>query len=348
MSNILLNKLSTELIYDTSCNQSETQKTFVTVCSSCYCCEKTIIQALESLLQQTYRDYEIIISDDCSTDCSVSVLLAFLKSYTGNIPIKLFKSIKNQGTLWNRFPCLYFGKGQLFVLADGDDYSFPDRLEKVVECWNKLENKPSIIATNSIIVRNEIISNEISIPGSDKMFSPGDPVNTPFICYTAGFVLSRQFFDLFKENLPTTRIIADDSVLGRRAILANGMYFMSQPVFYYRYSPSSTSGSGCNGKNWILDRINRWDLLLSDIAYIRPDHTVPPGLKKRILHERKKMEIDAKAIDCRLWIWWYYWLRMILLSPQESVAMLKKRIKLIVRGSVNAPWKRKKETGENL
>ncbi|KAA6183954.1 hypothetical protein F2Q65_14195 [Thiohalocapsa marina] len=79
--------------------------------------------------------------------------------------------------------------------------------------------------------------------------------------------------------------------------------------------------------------------MLRDIAHVMPDHTIPTKWQRQILHERRKMQLDVKAIDCPFLLWVVYWIRMWPLSPKEAVAMLKKRIKLIMRGSVNATWR---------
>lgn len=305
--------------------------------------EKTALRAVDSLLAQTFDNFEIIISDDGSTDKSVEILLTFLKSYSGKIRIRLYQATENKGILFNRLRGMFLGEGELFVLTDGDDFSMPDRLKKITDCWQSLSPSPSILATNAYHwYEDRQKANGACVLAESVFYPPDDPVYGRNLAFSAGFVISRKLFEAFRGSMPQTRIIADDPVFARRALLCDGMYFLQTPLFYYGTSRSSASGKGVSGKDWILDRIHRWDLLLQDIAHIRPDHAVPEAIRKQIMHERGKMEIDAKGIDCGLWIWWYYWLRMILLSPRESVAMLKKRIKLILLGSVNASIKKSK------
>lgn len=99
------------------------------------------------------------------------------------------------------------------------------------------------------------------------------------------------------------------------------------------------AGGGVSGKRWIIDRIRRWDLLKADLELLSKTRIIPQEWFKAIAHERSKMEVDAAAIDAPLGIWVLRFLQMLCLSPREASYMVKKRIKLILRGSVNASWR---------
>lgn len=331
--------LKTHLLFDTS--RAEQSRAFITVCLSLYNFEKTVLRAVNSLLAQTFDDFEIIISDDGSTDKTVETLLTFLKTYSGKIRIRLYQATENKGIFFNRLRGMFLGEGELFVLTDGDDFSMPERLEKIAECWQQLHPRPSLLATNAYHwYEDNQKANGECVHAESRFYPPGDPVYGRYLAFSAGFVISRKLFEAFRNSMPETRIIADDPVFARRALLCDGMYFLQTPLFYYGTSRNSASGKGVSGKNWILDRIHRWDLLLQDIAHVRSDHAVPETMRKQIMHERKKMEVDCKGIDCPLYQWPFFWIWMFFLSPSEAVAMLKKRLKLIFRGSVNATWKK--------
>ena len=164
-------------------------------------------------------------------------------------------------------------------------------------------------------------------------YPPDDPINSPIPAFSAGFVIAREVFETFKEVEVPKGLIADDPVFARRALLLKGLHVDLEPVFCYGTSRTSASGGGVSGKNWIIDRYRRWCLLEQDIRVLRP---VTMGETLQLARLKKRMLLDAKLIDCSILVWPFLWVRMWFISGDEAVAALKKRIKLILTGSVNA------------
>lgn len=108
----------------------------VTVFMPIYNSEKYIAESLESILRQTYRNLEIILVDDGSTDRSVEIV----ESYNDN-RIKLIKNEKNMGIPYTRNVGLQNASGKFMAIMDSDDIALPERVEKQVEF---LEKNPEI------------------------------------------------------------------------------------------------------------------------------------------------------------------------------------------------------------
>ncbi|MDR2668303.1 MAG: glycosyltransferase family 2 protein [Puniceicoccales bacterium] len=90
----------------------------VSICIPVYNVERWLPRALDSAINQTLKDIEIICVDDCSTDGS----LAILKSYAAKDPrIKVFKNEKNMGTLYTRFRATIASTGDRILFLDPDD-----------------------------------------------------------------------------------------------------------------------------------------------------------------------------------------------------------------------------------
>lgn len=94
--------------------------------------ETTISKALESVLNQTYQNFEIIIVDDCSTDRTVDIINGFSSS-----KIRLLSTEKNSGAARARNIGIKNAKNDIISLLDSDDYYEPSFLE---ESFNKLHH----------------------------------------------------------------------------------------------------------------------------------------------------------------------------------------------------------------
>lgn len=86
-------------------------------------------KSIQSIINQTFKDWEFIICDDGSSDGSFEKLQEYAKKDTRVIAIK---NPKNAGLAQTLNNCLSVAKGQYIARMDDDDYSYPDRLEKEV------------------------------------------------------------------------------------------------------------------------------------------------------------------------------------------------------------------------
>ena len=90
---------------------------------------------IESVLQQTYKNFEVTILDDCSTDNS----LAIINEYKDNPHVK--QIVVNEHNTGNTFIQWERGfnlaQGELIWIAESDDYAEPQLLEKAIEAFQK-------------------------------------------------------------------------------------------------------------------------------------------------------------------------------------------------------------------
>ena len=94
---------------------------------SCYNAASTLRRATDSMLQQTYRNFEFIIVDDGSTDETLSIL----REYEGEDErIILVVNDQNLGLAASLNRGIEKAQGELIVRMDADDESFPSRIEK--------------------------------------------------------------------------------------------------------------------------------------------------------------------------------------------------------------------------
>lgn len=128
-------------------------------------------ESVDSILNQTYKDLEFIIIDDCSTDNSWIVLSEYAKK---DERIKLFKNEKNLGLTKSLNKGLKLAHGKYIARQDADDISFPQRFEKQVKY---LEDSPDIVLVSGKIetINSEGISlslGKTSKQNSSKVIEP--------------------------------------------------------------------------------------------------------------------------------------------------------------------------------
>lgn len=89
--------------------------------------ERFIANSIQSVINQTYQSWELIIVDDCSTDDTDSVVAGF-----SDERIKYLKNEKNCGAALTRNRALREAKGEWIAFLDSDDLWMPDKLEKQI------------------------------------------------------------------------------------------------------------------------------------------------------------------------------------------------------------------------
>lgn len=95
-----------------------------------YNCEKTLQASIDSIIRQTYTNWELIMCDDASKDNTYNIAIEYASKYQN---ITVIKNDTNQGLNYTLNRCLKYAKGEYIARQDGDDISMPERLEKQVK-----------------------------------------------------------------------------------------------------------------------------------------------------------------------------------------------------------------------
>lgn len=139
---------------------------FISVVVVTYNSSKYIIETLNSVLLQTYSDIELIISDDCSTDCTQDICVKWLEQYRERfIDAKFVQTPTNKGICGNYNHALRFANGDWIKFIAGDDILLPECITTLVERVRVRENKiffgaliPFSVSAAGTIVKKDVRS----------------------------------------------------------------------------------------------------------------------------------------------------------------------------------------------
>ena len=104
-----------------------TDEALVSVVMPLYECEDYVAQAVESVLAQTYGNFELIVVDDCSTDRSAEVVEGIASR---DVRVRLMRHEVNRGAGPSREAGLAHASGSYVAFFDADDTWFPEKLER--------------------------------------------------------------------------------------------------------------------------------------------------------------------------------------------------------------------------
>lgn len=123
----------------------------ISVIMGIYNCSITLSEAIDSILEQTYSNWELIMCDDGSSDNTLDVAQEYLEKYPEKII--LLRNSKNMGLNKTLNKCLKYATGDYIARMDGDDISLPARFENEVRILD--EHPEFAIVSSPMIYFNE-------------------------------------------------------------------------------------------------------------------------------------------------------------------------------------------------
>lgn len=111
----------------------------ISVVIQTYNIENYVDQTLNSILNQTFKDYEVIVIDDCSTDKTVDVVETFLPRFDGKLQIHQLSKNTNDDSATPKNLALGYSRGEYMFFIDDDDLLTPDAFEKLYNAAEKFQ-----------------------------------------------------------------------------------------------------------------------------------------------------------------------------------------------------------------
>lgn len=140
----------------------------VSVIMTCYNSAKFIHGSIESVLNQTHKNLELLIIDDKSTDNSLEIIKNLANK---DKRIRVFRNLENMGTYWSKNSVIHKSTGSFITMLDSDDYDLPHRIETQVNAIKNMEGAVMATCLNDRkISETSNVSEKVSLGYPSMMF----------------------------------------------------------------------------------------------------------------------------------------------------------------------------------
>ena len=215
----------------------------LTVLMPVYNCELYIKEAIDSILNQTYTNFELLIIDDASTDKTVELIKKCL-----DVRINLIQKPVNKGLTDSLNHGLKIAKGKYIARMDGDDISLPERFAKQIFF---LEENQEVILCGSWF----------SIIGSDRVVKVPEHHNEIKLAFLKGnciahpsVMMRKQALDAFQVVYDVSKEPAEDYDLWVRLLLKGKLHNLQEVLLDYRtHGEQVTKRQSVEQKNRVLE-----------------------------------------------------------------------------------------------
>ena len=209
----------------------------VSIITPVYNAERFLSDTIKSVQNQTYKNWEILLIDDCSKDNSAQIIKEFQK-YDNRI--KYIKLKKNSGASVSRNEGIRNAKGRFIAFVDSDDIWKPEKLEIQIKYMLK-ENLGFTFTSYRYMKENGELTNKIAKAPS-KINYNGLLKNTIIGCSTV--VIDREIVDYFE--MPLVRRGQDTATWLQILRKEKYAYGIEQDLVNYRLVGESLSSNKIN------------------------------------------------------------------------------------------------------
>ncbi|MFN7093830.1 MAG: glycosyltransferase [Burkholderiales bacterium] len=240
----------------------------ITVMIPSYNHAKFIGEAIQSVLNQSFQDFEVLVVDDCSSDNSVEVIKQF-----NDRRINLRVNKENQGANYVVNQMIGLAMGEYLALLNSDDVWEVTKLEKQVKC---LDNSPDYAAVFShahlIDEESRVIESEIPTGWFCQTNRTRDEVLNYFFKYGNLFIHPSVLIraNIYKEigQYNELLVLTPDFDMWVRICLKYPVFVLQEKLTYLRMLPNEQNASASSIENTIRFQIE-YEHILDNFLHIR-------------------------------------------------------------------------------
>lgn len=262
----------------------------VSVCIPNYNGSQYIENAIQSVLNQSYTNFELIIVDNCSTDNSIEVINKF-----SDPRIKIYRNPTNIGMVKNWNKCISLASGEYLCLLSHDDVLEKDMLMKESKVLDLNPNVGFVFSLvkfinskGEILNRSTLFFNtqHISIMKGETFFKKNVCENMVFM----PSVMVRKECYRTLGNFDETTSYTCDWEMWLRISLHYDVAFIPEPLAYYRSHPTSLTNVVINSDGFLWP-MAEYNTLKKVFSIIPPDKKYLFSLKSKSMNNLAKRSV---------------------------------------------------------
>lgn len=219
-----------------------------------YNAESYIRKCIESIIEQTYKDLEIILVDDASTDESLKICLEYEKRYS---KVHVCSLANNMGQVSAYMKGIALSKGEWIGFVDSDDWIEPQMYENLIQSQKKFETdiaccgiymdfpNDSIVEPlgiekyDELVLSNDQIRNEFR-----ELRKRGNRINEIYKLYRCTKIYRRNIVENNLKYLQKEiRVFEDNNFVIPCLLDAKAISYVGKPLYHYVRRSNSTMGT---------------------------------------------------------------------------------------------------------
>lgn len=227
----------------------------VSIIITAYNVDEYLQQTIESCMNQTFKDIEIILVEDCSTDSTKKIITDLMKK---DNRIRLVQNEKNCGAGQSRRNGLDNAKGEYFLLLDGDDWIEPDFIEDLY--YTAKDTDADIVSGGIKVVRE---NGAYDITSYGNVITEGYDKVIKFWKERIVFMNNKLIRTSLHEKVPycTRRFVEDTPTIIPMLYFANKVVYIDNVGYNYRMQESSLTHKASPLKWAIYRALCAFDLI---------------------------------------------------------------------------------------
>lgn len=257
------------------------QENLVSIIMPTYNCGHYIQKTIESVLQQTYKEWELLIIDDCSTDNTKEIVEKYVIDYE---QIHYVCQDSNKGVAIARNKGMELAKGTYIAFLDSDDVWLPEKLEIQVDFMRKKKCSFSFMTYELIDEEGRLLHKIIRAP--EKINYDTALYNTPI--FTSSVMFMKENFKDYKFSYTGN---GEDFTLWLKLLKQTDYaYGIDACLVNYRIRSGSLS------RGLFVKLRRRWDILKNE-ENIRGTNLVFVYMRYLVCTLRKRRRNGSRNID---------------------------------------------------
>ena len=253
--------------------------------------ERFIREAVEGALSQTYQPLEVVISDDCSTDRTFEIIKECVGSYRGPHDVRVNRNSVNLGFGSHINRMVELARGELHVIAAGDDISFPERVSRTWQAH--CESGRVAMSIHSSVVIIDENGNKGGVYRRSPRRGPEDGFEArlrdlDFAVSGCSHAWHRSVFEVFGPLTPGATL--EDRIIPFRSAHLGSIDYIDEPLVFYRRWSGNLDKRGSER----FPRYSFWNTL----GALRPLALERPSKWTEVWDNRRRdAEVEHEAIE---------------------------------------------------